>query len=90
MSSIVNVAGYRYFSFDSLEERRNELRKRATDLRLRGTVLISLEGINMFLAGERDSIDEFLIYVRGSHAELANLEVKESLTDYQPFQRLVV
>ena len=90
MSSIVNIAAYRYFSFDSLEERRNELRKRATDLRLRGTVLISLEGINMFLAGERASIDEFLIYVRSSHSELANLEVKESLTEYQPFQRLVV
>ncbi|MFN7840326.1 MAG: hypothetical protein ACK5N9_01290, partial [Pirellula sp.] len=51
MSSIVNIAAYRYFSFDSLEERRNELRKRATDLRLRGTVLISLEGITMILAG---------------------------------------
>ena len=90
MPSIVNIAAYRYFSFDSLEERRTKLRNLASELRLRGTVLISLEGINMFLAGERASIDEFLVYVRGSHAELAKLEVKESLTDYQPFQRLVV
>lgn len=90
MSSIVNIAAYRYFPLDLLEERRAKLRSLTSELRLRGTVLISLEGINMFVAGERASVDEFLGYVRSSHPELANLEVKESLTDYQPFQRMVV
>jgi RluA family pseudouridine synthase len=90
MPTIVNIAAYRYFPFDSLEERRTNIRALANELRLRGTVLISLEGINMFVAGERALIDEFLSYIRGSHPELKNLEVKESLTDYQPFQRMVV
>lgn len=90
MSSIVNIAAYKYFSFDSLPERRKTLQDLTKRLSLRGTILLSNEGINMFVAGGRVEMDEFLSHIRGSHQELADLIVKESLTDYQPFQRMVV
>lgn len=90
MSSIVNIAAYKYFSFDSLAERRKALQVLTRDLELRGTILLSSEGINMFVAGARDALNSFLQFIRTSHPELASLAVKESLTDYQPFQRMVV
>ena len=89
MSQIVNIAAYKFFRWDRLEGRRDELKSLCKRLELMGTVLLSDEGINMFLAGSRDSIDVFLKHIR-SISELSDLAIKESLTDYQPFNRMLV
>ncbi len=90
MSSVVNIAAYKYVSLDALEKRREDLKNITRELQLKGTILLSHEGINMFLAGSRESIDRILAYVRMSSESLRDLIVKESLTDYQPFQRMLV
>lgn len=87
--SIVNIAAYKFFRWDDLEPRRDELKSLCKRLALKGTVLISGEGINLFLAGSRESIDAFLSHAR-TIPELVELQVKESLTDYQPFNRMLV
>lgn len=87
--SIVNIAAYKFFRWDNLQPRRDELKSLCKQLALRGTILISGEGINLFLAGSRESIDTFLTHTR-SIPELADLPIKESLTDYQPFNRMLV
>lgn len=87
--TIVNIAAYKFHRWDRLESRRDELKSLCKRLKLLGTVLISGEGINMFLAGPRESIDAYLDHVR-TIPELADLAVKESLTDYQPFNRMIV
>ena len=87
--SIVNIAAYKFFRWDSLEPRRDELKSLCKQLSLRGTILISGEGINLFLAGSRESIDAFLSHIQ-IIPELVGLPVKESLTDYQPFNRMLV
>ncbi|HUP77521.1 MAG TPA: pseudouridine synthase, partial [Pirellula sp.] len=87
--SIVNIAAYKFFRWDDLEPRRDELKSLCKQLSLRGTILISGEGINLFLAGARESIDSFLSSLR-SIPELVDIPVKESLTDYQPFNRMLV
>ena len=89
MSFTVNIAAYKFFRWDNLEPRRDELKSLCKQLALRGTILISGEGINLFLAGARESIDLFLSHLR-SIPELVDLPVKESLTDYQPFNRMLV
>jgi UPF0176 protein len=89
MSTIVNIAAYQFFRWDRLERRRDELKSLCKRLELKGTVLLSGEGINMFVAGARPSIDEFLYHIRAI-PELANISIKESLTDYQPFNRMLV
>jgi len=86
---IVNIAAYKFFRWDDLEPRRDELKSLCKQLALRGTILISGEGINLFLAGARESIDFFLTRIR-SIPELVDIPVKESLTDYQPFNRMLV
>ena len=87
--SIVNIAAYKFFRWDNLQPRRDELKSLCKQLALRGTILISGEGINLFLAGSRGSIDTFLTHAQ-SIPELADLPIKESLTDYQPFNRMLV
>ena len=87
--AIVNVAAYLFTPLDRLPERREELRKFCKKLHLKGTILLSPEGINLFMAGTRDGIDQLIEHLR-SDPLMATLETKESLSDYQPFSRLLV
>ena len=86
---IVNIAAYRFVTLGDLPRRRAELRELSDRLGLMGTILLSEEGINMFLAGGRSEIDELLGFVR-SDPLLAELTVKESFSDRQPFRRMLV
>ncbi|QDT30847.1 sulfurtransferase [Thalassoglobus polymorphus] len=85
----VNIAAYQFVSLDQLERRREELRELCNRLALKGTILLTPEGINLFLAGSREAIDEFLSFIR-SEPTLAEIPVKESFSDYQPFERMLV
>lgn len=87
--SFVNIAAYLFTSLDRLPERREELRSLCRSQDLKGTILLSPEGINLFIAGRRDGIDSLVGHLRGDPL-MAGLEVKESLSDRQPFRRLLV
>ena len=89
MSQVVNIAAYKFVTLDRLEERRTVLRALTERLGLKGTILLSEEGINSFLAGSRQAIDEYLSTLR-QEPEFADIEVKESLSDDQPFSRMLV
>jgi RluA family pseudouridine synthase len=89
MSQFVNIAAYKFVTLDRLEERREHLRELTQRLGLKGTILLSEEGLNSFLAGTRDAIDEYLSVLQ-SEPEFAELEVKESLSEGQPFSRMLV
>jgi UPF0176 protein len=86
---IVNVAAYRFVPLADLPALRNAVRTRAEGLALKGTVLLAPEGINLFLAGAREAIDGFLVWLRGD-PRFADLPVKESLSETVPFGRLRV
>ncbi|WP_424680942.1 sulfurtransferase, partial [Frateuria sp. YIM B11624] len=86
---IVNVAAYRFVPLADLPALRDALRTRAEALALKGTMLLAPEGINLFLAGGRDAVDEFLAWLR-EDSRFAGLPVKESLSDAVPFGRLRV
>lgn len=89
MKPVVNIAAYKFAPLDDLKELRRRLRKRCTRWGLMGTILISTEGINLFVAGTRAAIDKLLAEVRGIPG-LADLPVKESYSDDQPFNRMLV
>jgi UPF0176 protein len=86
---VVNVAAYRFVTLTELPKRRDGLRELCGRLELKGTILLSEEGINLFVAGGRAQIDEFLKSLRSDEL-LAPLDVKESLSEWQPFTRMVV
>lgn len=88
-ATIINIAAYKFVTLDNLEERRAAWRALCQRLELKGTILLSREGVNLFLAGTRLAIDEFLLTLRREPA-LADLAVKESVSDRQPFTRMLV
>ncbi|MGZ0170274.1 MAG: sulfurtransferase [Planctomycetales bacterium] len=88
-SSVVNIAAYKFVELDHLSERREQIRELARTLDLKGTVLLSEEGINLFIAGSRSAIDQFLAEL-GADSRLSDLPLKESLSERQPFTRMLV
>lgn len=89
--SIVNLSGYRFVSLtaEQLPSMRADLKSKADGCQLKGTILLSSEGINAFLAGTRENIDSFVSFIH-TYPEFAGLRFKESFTDYQPFNRMLV
>jgi len=85
----VNISGYKFITFNDTLAQRPQWRALCEALNLKGTILLSPEGINLFLAGTRTSIDRFLAWLR-SDARFADFEVKESYSDTQPFTKMLV
>ena len=88
-ASFINIAAYKFVTFNDTVERRAEFQAICHDLDLKGTILLTPEGINLFLAGTRNNIDNFLDWLR-KDVRFADIEVKESLSNEQPFNRMLV
>jgi len=89
MPSIVNIAAYKFAPLENLKPLREALLVKCKTWQLKGTILLSTEGINLFVAGPRESIELLLTELR-SIPGLAELPVKFSESDRQPFTRMLV
>ena len=89
LEPVVNIAAYLFAPLDQLPERRADLRAVCRSQHLKGTILLSPDGINIVMAGPREGIDLLVSHLR-SDPLLARLDPKESLSDHQPFSRLLV
>jgi UPF0176 protein len=85
----VNIAAYKFVTFEDIAEQRGQFRALCGELGLKGTILLSPEGINLFLAGLRAPIDRFLAFLRAD-PRFADIEIKESYSDKQPFTKMLV
>ncbi|MFL6659099.1 MAG: sulfurtransferase [Massilia sp.] len=88
-TSHVNIAAYKFVTFDNTEEMRPQYQELCKELGLKGTILLTPEGINMFLSGPRGQIDQFMAWVR-SDARFADLVAKESYSEEQSHKRMLV
>jgi UPF0176 protein len=91
--SIVNLSSYQFATIEDTAAWRPFVTERCNALGLRGTVLLAPEGINLFVAGTRENTDAFIHYIRHDplfEGKFANLQFKESLSDKQPFTRMLV
>ena len=86
---VVNVAAYRFAPLDDPPALRVELQQLCRSWNLKGTILLSKEGVNLFVAGDRDGVDALIRRLR-SEPLLADLETKESFSAAQPFNRMLV
>ena len=87
--STVNISAYKFINLDDLPTLRERMLERCTALALKGTVLLAPEGINLFLAGTRRTIDAFMTWLHGDR-RFADIAPKESLSDAPPFGRMRV
>jgi UPF0176 protein len=89
MPQVVNIAAYQFVAIENLTALRERLRAQCKAWELKGTILLSPEGINLFLAGGQSEIDQLLAELRAVPG-LENLTPKVSISDQQPFNRMLV
>jgi len=89
VSAVTNISTYRFAELTGLKELRDELTTKCKSWDLKGTILLSTEGINLFVAGAAESIGRLLERLR-SIPGLEDLAPKVSLSDAQPFNRMLV
>ncbi|MCC6981166.1 MAG: sulfurtransferase, partial [Candidatus Melainabacteria bacterium] len=89
----VNIAAYKFVGIPEPAQWQPVIKERCDQLHLKGTVLLATEGINLFLAGKREKIEEFLQFLQNDPifgARFAVLDIKESFSSNQPFKKMVV
>ena len=86
---ILNIAAYLFVAIDDADALALRLHERAEADALRGSVLVTPEGLNLFLAGEEAALRGFLDWLR-EDPRFAGLHAKESWSDAVPFARLKV
>tara|TARA_B100000575_G_scaffold50425_1_gene37193 strand:+ start:27273 stop:28103 length:831 start_codon:yes stop_codon:yes gene_type:complete len=88
-SMFVNIAGYRFTDIPDRDALRAPFREKCLALGLKGTILISHNGINFFLAGTQKSIDEYTTFLQ-EDSRFVDIPLHTSFSDYQPFRRMLV
>ena len=89
MPMFTNIAAYRFASLTDLKALRERLTALCKDLELRGTILLSTEGINLFVAGMNENVERLLSELR-TIPGLEQLQAKYSESEHQPFRRMLV
>jgi RluA family pseudouridine synthase len=89
MTKFQNIAGYKFAPLRDLKGLRQRLIAVCKDWGLKGTILASQEGLNLFVAGEPASIQN-LIGLIHSLPGFETMEFKLSESDHQPFNRMLV
>ena len=89
MPVTTNIAAYKFAPLSDLKPLRERLLAQCKAAGLKGTILLSTEGVNLFVAGPRGDIDALLAELRAV-PELAELQAKFSESNHQPFHRMLV
>jgi len=86
---ILNIAAYKFAELQDLPALRVRLKEACVSLGLKGSILLTPEGINLFIAGEPSAVEQLLTTLR-SIPGLESLEEKRSESTEQPFNRMLV
>ena len=89
MPVFANIAAYKFASLGDLKALQSELRQMCLEAGMRGTILLSTEGINVFVSADRAAADRLLVRLK-TIPGLADLTAKISESDHQPFNRMLV
>jgi UPF0176 protein len=89
MSPILNIAAYRFWPIEKPADLREALLAAGQALGIKGTILVTPEGLNAFLAGPEPVAREMLATLRAVPG-FAELEAKESWSADIPFKRFKV
>ena len=89
MNKVCNISAYKFAALGDLKVRRERLQDLCRRESLKGTILLSTEGINLFVAGTAESIKVLVGELR-SWSGLADLKPKVSPSEHQPFNRMLV
>lgn len=89
MPAFTNIAAYKFAPLTDLKSLRERLVAQCKAWGLKGTILLSTEGINLFMAGRQAEIELLLAELRAIPG-LEDLQPKFSESEEQPFSRMLV
>ncbi|MEO5797685.1 MAG: sulfurtransferase [Rhodoferax sp.] len=89
MNSILNISAYKFVPLPVAPALRELLHGWATDLALKGTILLAGEGINLFLAAPEAGVRDFVARLHADR-RFADIAPKESWSATQPFKKMLV
>lgn len=85
----VNIAGYRFIDLSDRDELRAPFLEICQELELKGTVLLSPNGINFFVAGTHEAIEQYVSFLEEDE-RFQGIPLHISYSEYQPFKRMLV
>lgn len=86
---ILNIAGYKFISLLEIASLQQRILEQCQALLLKGTILLSHEGINISLAGTTHHIQSFQAFLKND-SRFMDMTFHESYSEEQPFKRLNV
>lgn len=84
-----NISAYKFVTLSALSALAAEIREKNAQFMLKGTILLSTEGINLNLAGSNQSIQAFKKFIHND-ARFSDLTFKESVSATSPFKRFKI
>ena len=88
-NSVVNIAGYKFEPLEDPVDLVRIYQQKCDDLKLKGTMLISKNGINFSLAGTKEATDTIITFLEEDNRFL-NIPLKTTYSETQPFRRMKV
>ena len=86
---VVNIAGYKFEPLVDPIDLVSLYQKKCDELKLKGTMLISKNGINFSLAGTQQATDTIIAFLEEDNRFL-NIPLKVTYSETQPFRRMKV
>lgn len=84
-----HVAGYRFVDFPDPESVRDRLKEAAATRSIKGTILLAHEGINFFVSGHDNHVQDFLRVLQAEPG-LQDLDLKTTYSPDPCYKRLIV
>ena len=88
-NSVVNIAGYKFEPLIDPIDLVSLYQQKCDELKLKGTMLISKNGINFSLAGTQQATDTIIAFLEEDNRFL-NIPLKVTYSETQPFRRMKV
>ena len=88
-NSVVNIAGYKFEPLDDAIDLIPIYQQKCDELLLKGTMLISKNGINFSIAGTQQATDSFIDFIEEDNRFL-DIPLKVTYSETQPFRRMKV
>lgn len=86
---VLNIAGYKFVPLEDLDSLQEQFTEICQNMNIKGTVLLSEEGINQFVAGDSAQIEAYLALLE-KDPRFAGISYRRSYTEDSPFKKLRV
>lgn len=86
---ILNLAGYKFIPLNDTVSLQKSLLDQCRSFSIKGTILLSEEGININISGDEKQIQSFVIFLK-SDLRFNDMRFHESYSNHQPFKTLKI